>query len=225
MNREHRLSHSTLDLDRACRIGQAEVVYGAGKTAAQVAEALGTIAAASGFAFATRVTAEKSSEVLGLLGAGGAYHAEAAVLSLGTPPAQLGLVGVVSAGTSDQPVAAEVECTAQLLGNGVLSVRDVGVSGLHRILSRADELRACRAVVVVAGMDGALPSVVGGLVACPVIAVPTSVGYGASFGGLAALLAMLNSCAPGVTVVNIDNGFGGAYAATRINRGRPVSAS
>jgi NCAIR mutase (PurE)-related protein len=126
----------------------------------------------------------------------------------------------VSAGTSDEAVAAEAEAVASLLGNGVLRVRDVGVAGLHRVLARADELRRCRAVIVVAGMDGALPSLVGGLVACPVIAVPTSVGYGASFGGVAALLAMLNSCAPGVTVVNIDNGFGAAYAASRVNLAR-----
>jgi NCAIR mutase (PurE)-related protein len=148
------------------------------------------------------------------------YTADARVLCLGSPPAPVGQVGVVSAGTSDESVAAEVERCAELLGNGVFRVRDVGVAGLHRVLARAEELRACSAVVVVAGMDGALPSVVGGLVACPVIAVPTSVGYGASFGGVAALLAMLNSCAPGVTVVNIDNGFGAAYAASRVNRGR-----
>ncbi len=220
MERELRLPHSTLDLDRAGRIGQPEVIYGEGKTAAHIADALEAIAAAGGFAFATRVRAETAAAVGEQLGGRAVYSADARVLCLGTPPVPVGQVGVVSAGTSDEAVAAEVERCAELLGNGVLRVRDVGVAGLHRVLARAEELRACSVVVVVAGMDGALPSVVGGLVACPVIAVPTSVGYGASFGGVAALLAMLNSCAPGVTVVNIDNGFGAAYAASRVNLGR-----
>jgi NCAIR mutase (PurE)-related protein len=220
MERELRLPHSTLDLDRADRIGHAEVVYGEGKSALQVAEALDALAARSGFAFATRVAADKAEAVAARLGGRGAYDAVARVFQLGEPPQARGLVAVVSAGTSDEAVAAEAEAVASLLGNGVLRVRDVGVAGLHRVLARADELRRCRAVIVVAGMDGALPSLVGGLVACPVIAVPTSVGYGASFGGVAALLAMLNSCAPGVTVVNIDNGFGAAYAASRVNLAR-----
>lgn len=220
MNRELRLPHSTLDLERAERIGQPEVVFGDGKTAEHIAEALEALVSAGGFAFATRVSAEKAAEVGLRLGGRGGYSADARIFAVGTPPPPVGCVAVVSAGTSDAAVAAEAERTAELLGNAVLRVRDVGVAGLHRVLGRVEELRACNAVVVVAGMDGALPSVVGGLVGCPVIAVPTSVGYGASFGGLAALLAMLNSCAPGVTVVNIDNGFGAAYAASRVNRSR-----
>lgn len=220
MNPELRLPHSTLDLERTARIGQPEVVYGEGKTAGHIADALEGLVSAGGFAFATRVDAAKAAEVGQRLGGLGTYSPEARIFSLGTPPVPVGRIAVVSAGTSDEAVAAEVERTAELLGNGVLRVRDVGVAGLHRVMARAEELRACNAVVVVAGMDGALPSVVGGLVGCPVIAVPTSVGYGASFGGLAALLAMLNSCAPGVTVVNIDNGFGAAYAASRVNRAR-----
>ncbi len=223
MDREHRLPHSTLDLERAGRIGQPEVVFGEGKSAAQVADALDVLAGAAGFAFATRVGSEKAGLVQERLGGRGEYDGVARVLWLGTPPPLEGRVAVVSAGTSDEGVAAEAERALELLGNGVLRVRDVGVAGLHRVLARVEELRSCSAIVVVAGMDGALPSVVGGLVSCPVIAVPTSVGYGASFGGLAALLAMLNSCAPGVTVVNIDNGFGGAYAASRVNRARAAA--
>jgi hypothetical protein len=128
-----------------------------------------------------------------------------------------GLIGIICAGTSDLPVAEEAAVTAEVMGNRVERLFDVGVAGLHRILSRMDLLQRCRVLVVVAGMEGALPSVVGGLVDKPVIAVPTSVGYGASFGGIAALLGMLNSCASGVTVVNIDNGFGAGYAASQIN--------
>jgi len=133
-------------------------------------------------------------------------------------PAGEGTIVVASAGTADQPVAEEAACTAELMGNTVERLYDVGVAGLHRLLASRERLAVARVVVVVAGMEGALPSVVGGLVAVPVIAVPTSIGYGASFGGLAALLAMLNSCAAGVTVVNVDNGFGAGVAASRINR-------
>jgi hypothetical protein len=210
------LPHSALDLGREARIGHGEVVYGEGKTAAQVGDALGALRAHRGFAFATRVSAEKAAAVVAQF-PDAQVEATAGVVWLGEPPPAVGQVAVVSAGTSDESVAAEAAIVARLLGNAVLRVVDVGVAGLHRVLQRADELRACNAVVVVAGMDGALPSVVGGLVGAPVIAVPTSVGYGASFGGVAALLAMLNSCAPGVTVVNIDNGFGAAYAASRVN--------
>jgi NCAIR mutase (PurE)-related protein len=147
-------------------------------------------------------------------------HARARAVSVNAPRAEsgTGLVLVLSAGTADAPVAAEAELTARMLGARTEWLADVGVAGLHRLLAHTARLRQARALVVVAGMEGALPSVVGGLVARPVVAVPTSVGYGASLGGLAALLAMLNSCAAGVTVVNIDNGFGAGYAAALINR-------
>lgn len=212
------LPHSALDVDRSRRIGHGEVVYGEGKRVAQVVGALRALHVHHGFAFATRLDEAKAAAVLDALGEGAAHDPVARIVWIGSPPAPIGRIAVVSAGTSDDAVAAEAAVVARLLGNEVLRVSDVGVAGLHRVLQRADELRDCTCVVVVAGMDGALPSVVGGLVGQPVIAVPTSVGYGASFGGVAALLSMLNSCAPGVTVVNIDNGFGAAYAASRVNR-------
>ncbi|MSQ03381.1 MAG: nickel pincer cofactor biosynthesis protein LarB [Myxococcales bacterium] len=214
------LPHSTVDLARIARLGHAEVVYGEGKTAAEIADILRRLASAEGFAFATRVDAQKAEAVRAAWGEGSTYHPVARVLHVGEPPAGVGLVVVVSAGTSDHAVAMEAATVARLLGNRVVAVHDVGVAGVHRLFARLDELIEANVVIVVAGMDGALPSVVGGLVAPPVIAVPTSVGYGSAFGGLAALLAMLNSCAPGVTVVNIDNGFGAAFAASRINQAR-----
>jgi pyridinium-3,5-biscarboxylic acid mononucleotide synthase len=147
------------------------------------------------------------------------YHEQARLLTLGAPKApQGGTVLVVTAGTSDIPVAEEAAVTAQYLGNPTERLYDVGVAGMHRVLAHRERLNAARVLIVVAGMDGVLPSVVAGLVDKPIIAVPTSVGYGASFGGLSALLTMLNSCAPGVAVVNIDNGFGAAVLATKINR-------
>lgn len=217
MDTEGRLTHSTLDLDREARLGHPEVVYGEGKAAAHIADALAGIHNRSRFAFATRVDAAKAEEVRLLLPMDCVYHAVARVLHVGTPPEPRGRIGVASAGTSDEGVATEVEVVARLLGNHTLRIVDVGVAGLHRVLDRAEDLRSCTVVVVVAGMDGALPSVIGGLIRQPIVAVPTSVGYGTGLGGLAALLTMLNSCAPGVTVVNIDNGFGAAYAASRIN--------
>jgi NCAIR mutase (PurE)-related protein len=156
------------------------------------------------------------------------YHPDArlAVLAVApVAPAGDGTILVASAGTADQPVADEAACTAELMGNDVARLYDVGVAGLHRLLASRERLAAARVVIVVAGMEGALPSVVGGLVAVPVIAVPTSIGYGASFGGLAALLAMMNSCAAGVTVVNVDNGFGAGVAASRINRPQPRASA
>jgi NCAIR mutase (PurE)-related protein len=144
--------------------------------------------------------------------------AQVLVARVGASPELVGRIAVVSAGTSDQPVAEEAAMVAEALGNAVVRVNDVGVAGIHRVLAQVELLRTMRAVIVVAGMDGALPGVVAGLVRVPVIAVPTSVGYGASFGGLAALLTMLNACSPGVTVVNIDNGFGAAYQASLINQ-------
>lgn len=217
MDHDGHRAHSTLDLDRHARMGHPEVVYGEGKSAAHIADALRAIHHHSGFAFATRVDAEKAAFLQSSLDVRPEYDGVARVLHVGSPPAPRGLIGVVSAGTSDEFVAAEVAIVARLLGNHVVRIVDVGVAGLHRVLERTDELRACSVIVVVAGMDGALPSVVGGLVGLPIVAVPTSVGYGTGLGGIAALLAMLNSCAPGIAVVNIDNGFGAAYAASRIN--------
>jgi NCAIR mutase (PurE)-related protein len=194
------------------------VIFSSGKTTEQVVVIADRIAARSDGFLATRADASVRTALaarfpdieLNVLGRT-AYLAPAT-----PPPSGRGTVLIVTAGTSDVPVAEEAAVTARALGNMVARLDDVGVAGIHRILSRAEELRGAAVVIVVAGMEGALASVVGGLVAAPVIAVPTSVGYGASFGGVAALLAMLNSCASGVTVVNIDNGFGAAFAASRI---------
>jgi NCAIR mutase (PurE)-related protein len=208
-----------LDTGRAARTGDPEVVYGAGKTPQQVVDILGVLHEAhpDRAVLATRVDEQTREAVL-------AAHPAAVVdevaraVTLGELPAPQGTVVVVSAGTSDAPVAAEATLTARVYGAGVRVVTDVGVAGLHRVLAAREELLAADCLVVVAGMEGALPSVVGGLVGVPLVAVPTSVGYGASFGGLAALLGMLNSCAPGVTVVNIDNGFGAGVFAARVAR-------
>ena len=214
---EH-LPFATLDHHRAIRQGYPEVIFAAGKTIEQLLTIAERLAARSGGFLATRVDAEARVALH-------EHFPEAEINDLARtvylppatpPPAGRGTILVVTAGTSDLPVAEEAAVTAEALGNGVERLVDVGVAGIHRILARNDTLTRAAVVIVVAGMEGALPSVVGGLVAVPVIAVPTSVGYGASFGGLAALLAMLNSCASGVTVVNIDNGFGAAFAASRI---------
>jgi NCAIR mutase (PurE)-related protein len=209
-----------VDTGRAARTGDPEVVYGAGKTPQQVADILGALHRAhpDRAVLATRVDERAVEAVL-------AAHPDAVVdevaraVTLGEPPAPQGTVVVVSAGTSDAPVAAEAALTARVFGAGVRVVTDVGVAGLHRLLAAREELLLADCLVVVAGMEGALPSVVGGLVGVPLVAVPTSVGYGAAFGGVAALLGMLNSCAPGVTVVNIDNGFGAGVFAARVARG------
>ena len=206
-----------LDHDRATRRGYPEAVFCQGKTPAQV----GAIAAALGgrgaSALFTRASPEHAAAVLGVLP--DALHAEDARV-LAWPPAPPepsgGDVVVLAAGTSDLPVAREAALTAEHLGRRTSLVVDVGVAGLHRVLRRVDQLRAARAIVVAAGMDGALPGVVAGLVSAPVVAVPTSVGYGAAFEGLAPLLTMLNSCAPGVAVVNIDNGYGAGHLAAQI---------
>ena len=213
------LGHSTIDHDRIRRTGAAEVVYGERKTPGQVAAAFKAVADRGHDALATRVSATAARAVLQAV-PGAAHHAEARLVSLkqrAAPRADT-TICVVTAGTSDRPVAEEAALTAEFYGNPVSRVSDVGVAGVHRLLARVEEIRQARVVIVVAGMEGALPSVVGGLVAKPVIAVPTSIGYGASFGGLAALLGMLNSCASGVSVVNIDNGFGAGYLANVINR-------
>jgi pyridinium-3,5-biscarboxylic acid mononucleotide synthase len=211
------LGFARVDLDRAARTGDAEVVYGAGKTPDQVVAILQTLHAKhpDRAVLATRL-GDAALHAVRELDAEVDLVARAA--TLGPIPTPTGTVAVISAGTADAPVAAEAALTARVHGAGVHEVRDVGVAGLHRLLAVRDELERADCLVVVAGMEGALPSVVGGLTGVPMVAVPTSVGYGASFGGLAALLAMLNSCAPGVTVVNIDNGYGAGVFAARVAR-------
>jgi NCAIR mutase (PurE)-related protein len=209
-----------IDHHRNLRLGLPEVIYAAGKTAGQVAEIFARMAETGGSVLATRVTLEAFNAVKDRVPEA-VYHEQARIIGLRrTAPHDGGSVAVVCAGTSDLPVAEEAAVTLEYLGVRVGRIWDVGVAGLHRILSEREALRAARAVIVCAGMEGALPSVVGGLVAAPVIAVPTSVGYGAAFGGLAALLGMLNSCSPNVCVVNIDNGFGAAYVAAMMVRGQ-----
>ena len=216
------LGFARVDVDRARRRGLPEVVYGAGKTAAQIASILETLYQNGQRGLATRVEHATAGQVMAALdGLPATYSPEArCVYVQSTPPEVVGLgtILVGSAGTSDQPVAAEAALVAEFCGNAVERLDDVGVAGLHRLLANVDRLRAANIVVVCAGMEGALPSVVAGLVDRPVIAVPTSVGYGAAMGGLTALMGMLTSCSSGVTVVNIDNGFGAAYAATLMNR-------
>lgn len=211
------MAHSTLDLGRETRCGHPEIVFGEGKSATELVDVMRALFGAHGRVLATRVDAEKRQSLRDAFGDSALLDDRARTAQLGAPVEQAGLVAIVSAGTSDGPVAREAAVTARFLGANVEEFVDVGVAGLHRILQVTPQLRKANAVVVVAGMEGALPSVVGGLVEGPVIAVPTSIGYGASFGGLAALLGMLNSCASGVTVVNIDNGFGGGFAAAQIN--------
>ena len=206
-----------LDLDRALRRGYPEAVLCEPKSVAQVAAIAAQVAAAGTPTLFTRATPEQAAAVLAAL-PDARHHPEARLLAwpASPPPATGGLVTVLSAGTSDLPVAREAQLTAEYLGRRTELVVDVGVAGLHRVLGQLDLLRSSRVVVVAAGMDGALPSVVAGLVAAPVVAVPTSVGYGAAFGGIAPLLAMLNACAPGVAVVNIDNGYGAGHLAAQI---------
>ena len=216
-HRTEDLGFARVDLDRARRTGDAEVVYGAGKTPQQVVDILRTLHEAhpDRAVLATRLSDEAMAAAQA---AGAEVDTVARAATLGGLPTPSGTVAVVAAGTSDAPVAAEAALTARVHGAGVEVITDVGVAGLHRLLGVRDRLEAADVLVVVAGMEGALPSVVGGLVGVPMVAVPTSVGYGASFGGMAALLAMLNSCAPGVTVVNIDNGYGAGVFAARVAR-------
>lgn len=203
-----------IDHHRSLRIGLPEVIYGAGKTPAQVAEIFARMAGTGGSVMATRADAAAWDAVRERVPAA-KYHTEGRIIGLASASTAkpAGRIAVVCAGTSDLPVAEEAAVSAEYLGLEVDRLVDVGVAGLHRILAQTDILARAQAVIVCAGMEGALPSVVGGLVAAPVIAVPTSVGYGAAFGGVAALLGMLNSCSPNVCVVNIDNGFGAAYVA------------
>ncbi len=210
-----------LDHHRELRVGFPEVVFSEGKTTEQVLQICARLAATGSGFLATRANEEQRAALAHA-------HAHATVNDLartvhlaaesGWSSKKLGTILIVTAGTSDIPVAEEAAVTARAFGNPVEQLYDVGVAGIHRLFRESEALANAAVIIVVAGMEGALPSVVGGLVAVPVIAVPTSVGYGASFGGIAALLGMLNSCASGVTVVNIDNGFGAACAATRINQ-------
>ena len=214
------LGFATIDHHRALRLGHPEVIFGAGKTPEQMLAIIHEIASHGQNVLATRVTADTGAWLTTRMPAL-RYDVISRTLVLEQRHIELrgrGEICIVSAGTSDQPVAEEAAITARALGNAVRTVYDVGVAGLHRLLARRAELEAASVIIVVAGMEAALGSVVGGLVPRPIIAVPTSVGYGASFNGLAALLGLLNSCAAGVTVVNIDNGFGAAYAASLINR-------
>ncbi len=212
------LGFARVDHHRALRNGFGEVVFGAGKSSDELVAIVERLLAASGSALVTRVDSEAAAILLRAV-PGLTHHPRARVVYRRDPSAPMlpgGPVAVVAAGTADMPVAEEAVVTAEFLGARVERVYDVGIAGLHRLLAEHARLRAAAVVIVVAGMEGALPSVVGGLVSTPVIAVPTSVGYGASFGGLAALLGMLNSCAAGLVVVNVDNGFGAAAAAARI---------
>jgi len=215
------LGYATVDHHRSIRLGFPEVVLGSCKTPEQIGGIVVELAKGGGNVLVTRVDPEKAERVMALVASPLEYHAQARALVLrqgASPGGGRGSVLVVTAGTGDIPVAEEACLTAELMGNTVDRMYDVGVAGIHRVLHQRKRLEAAAVVIVVAGMEGALASVVGGLVPRPVIGVPTSVGYGASFAGLAALLGMLNSCAAGVCVVNIDNGFGAAYVATLINR-------
>jgi len=213
------LGFAKIDHHRALRQGMPEVIFSQGKTPRQVADIFHSLAAHGGNVLATRATEEQFAAVTAAVDRA-EYRpiARAIVLKRDRKLHGKGVIVVVSAGTSDIPVAEEAVVTAELMGNNVQHIYDVGVAGIHRLLAHRGALAKARVIVVCAGMEGALPSVVGGLVGVPVIAVPTSVGYGAAFEGLAALLGMMNSCASNVSVVNIDNGFGAGYVASLINR-------
>ena len=212
------LGFAKLDHHRSLRTGMPEVVFSAGKTASQVSQIFARMAHAGGNVLATRASREMF-EAVAAVEPRAVYEEVARAITLtqaATVPGK-GTVNVVCAGTSDLPVAEEAAVTARLMGNTVELIADVGVAGIHRLLAQKQSLQSARVLIVCAGMEGALPTVVAGLVNAPVLAVPTSVGYGASFGGVAALLGMLNTCSPNVSVVNIDNGFGAACIASLIN--------
>ena len=212
------LGFAQVDTHRALRKGFPEIVFGAGKTPEQVLKIAGKLLEHEPHVLVTRIAPEHA-RLLRKKFKFAVHHELARCVTIDRKPLpkRPGTIAVVCAGTSDLPVAEEAAVTAEIMGNRVERVTDVGVAGVHRLFNRLERIQSANVVVVVAGMEGALPSVVAGLVSKPVIAVPTSVGYGASFGGIAALLGMLNSCASGVTVVNIDNGFGAGYAASQIN--------
>ncbi|QTA92710.1 nickel pincer cofactor biosynthesis protein LarB [Desulfonema magnum] len=212
------LGYARIDTHRCARTGVPEVIYCEGKSIPQIQGIINRMSEHHSNILATRATWEVF-EAIEKIGLECQYHEQARIMVANPRPVeQVGNIAVVSAGTSDIPVAEEAAVTAETLGNHVNRIYDVGVAGIHRLLNVCDDLFEANVSVVVAGMEGALASVVGGLVSCPVIGVPTSVGYGASFGGVAALLSMLNSCASGVSVVNIDNGFGAGYQASLINK-------
>ena len=212
------IGYAKVDLHRRVRQGAGEVVYGAGKTAGQIAGILKALGqGGQENVLITRLDKEKADLVREEVPITYYDAARVGIAGKMADPWGMGSIVIATGGTSDQSVAEEAALTAEFLGNGGGHLYDVGVSGIHRLLSNMDIVMSARVIIAVAGMEGALPSVVGGLVDCPVIAVPTSVGYGASFGGVAALLSMLNSCASGVSVVNIDNGFGAGYLANMIN--------
>lgn len=214
------LGYASVDLDRKKRTGVPEVIYGAGKNADEIIGIASALREAGQEpVLITRIDGEKAGACAGAFGEDFTYHKNARIGILGSiPPADgVGKIVVLTGGTSDIPVAEEAALTAEAMGNEVIRHFDVGVAGLHRLLACKDDITSAAVIIAVAGMEGALASVVAGLAPCPVIAVPTSVGYGASFGGLSALLSMLNSCASGVSVVNIDNGFGAGFQASLIN--------
>src|SRR5579884_4279529 len=210
-----RTEPARLDHERHGRTGVPEVVYAAEKTLEQNVALIGALHARAGFALATRIPQEQRAAIAAAY-PDAALEPLSGALRLGALPRTGARIAVVCAGTSDLPVAAEAAFVADAFGNDVVRATDVGVAGIHRLFEALDEIAACGCAIVVAGMEGALPSVVAGLIRAPVVAVPTSVGYGAAFGGLAALLGMLTACAPGIGVVNIDNGFGAAALAHKI---------
>ena len=213
------IGHARVDHGRAARQGFPEVVFGQGKTRVQIVEIVERILTHAPNVLVTRTNAETFGEVRNVA-TDAEWHETARMIRVVRDREERGAgeIAIVTAGTSDIPVAEESALTAEAMGNRVVRIWDAGVAGIHRILSERERLQKARVIVVVAGMEGALPSVVGGLVSVPVVAVPTSIGYGASFGGVAALLGMLNSCASNVSVVNIDNGFGAGFVASLINR-------
>ncbi|MFO7930597.1 MAG: nickel pincer cofactor biosynthesis protein LarB [Thermodesulfobacteriota bacterium] len=214
------IEYAHIDHHRSLRKGFPEVIFGEGKTAEQIAGIMEKMAAAEDIILVTRIDSDKAAHVKQHF-SGAEYHSDARVLVLEKKPPRIrgkGTVLVLSAGTSDIPVAKEASLTARAMGNSVETVYDVGVAGIHRLFAHREAIERATVLIVAAGMEGALPSVVGGLVNRPVIGVPTSIGYGTSMGGLTALFAMLNSCSSNVAVVNIDNGFGAGYLAAMINR-------
>lgn len=213
------LGFAKIDHHREVRTGYPEIVYCAGKTVDQVKEIFKAMAERENNIFGTRASLEMYNAVKSVVKKA-VYYPEARIISVKKKEIVITgtTIGIITAGTSDMPVAEEAAVTAELLGNKVVRIYDAGVAGIHRLVDKLPEIKSCRVIIVIAGMEGALASVVGGLVDKPVIAVPTSVGYGANFGGISALLAMLTSCSSGVTVVNIDNGFGAGFSASMINR-------
>jgi NCAIR mutase (PurE)-related protein len=213
------LAFARLDHHREMRTGYPEIIYCAGKSVEQVKEIFRVMSEKENNVIGTRANNEMYEAVRDII-TDAIYYPVARIISLQNkkPTVSKNIIAIITAGTSDMPVAEEAAVTAELLGNDVLRIYDAGVAGIHRLVDKLPEIRTCRVIIVIAGMEGALASVVGGLVDKPVIAVPTSVGYGANFGGISALLAMLTSCSTGITVVNIDNGFGAGFAASMINK-------